>query len=150
MKKQLAIPFVLICLMATAGFSQSPNAAPTAKDKSQKPPVNAEDKAAKEANKAEKELGLSADQKSKWQAAALTRINANKPLIEKMQGSTTPEERKQLKSQIRTNGLSFDQTVNAMLTPEQQAKWKTWKGNKKKEMNKKMKEKKWSEDEFED
>ena len=150
MKKQIVIPFMLICFMAMAGFSQSPNAAPAAKDKSQKPPVNAEDKAAKEANKAEKELGLTPDQKSKWQAAALTRINANKPLVEKMQGSTTPEERKQLKSQIRTNGQSFDQTVNAMLAPEQQAKWKTWKGNKKKEMNKKMKEKKWSEDEFED
>jgi hypothetical protein len=150
MKKQIVVPLLLACFISTAGFSQSPNPVPMAKDKSQKPPVNAEDKAAKEANKAEKELGLSAEQKTKWQAAALTRINANKPLIEKMQGSTTPEERKQLKSQIKTNGQSFDQTVNAMLTPEQQTKWKTWKANKKKEMNKKMKEKKWSEDEFED
>lgn len=150
MKKQLFVSCLLVCFLVTTGFSQSPNAAPAAKDKSQKPPVNAEEKAAKEANKAEKELGLNADQKSKWQSAALTRINANKPLIEKMQGSTTPEERKQLKSQIKTNGQSFDQTVNAMLTPEQQAKWTNWKANKKKEMNKKMKEKKWNEDEFED
>lgn len=150
MKTHLVFPLLLAAFITTAGYSQSPNAAPAAKDKSQKPPVNPEEKAAKEANKAEKELGLNADQKSKWQSAALTRINANKPLIEKMQGSTTPDERKQLKSQIKTNGQSFDQTVNAMLTPEQQAKWKTWKVNKKKEMNKKMKEKKWSEDEFED
>jgi hypothetical protein len=150
MKKQIVFPLLMACFMTTAGFAQSPTTAPAAKDKSQKAPMSAEDKAAKEANKAEKELGLSAEQKSKWQAAALTRITANKPLIEKMQGSTTPEERRQLKSQIRTNGQSFDTTVNGMLSPEQQAKWQTWKGNKKKEMNKKMKEKKWSEDEFED
>jgi hypothetical protein len=150
MKKQIVFPLLITCCLAMAGFAQSPNAATGAKDKSQKAPVSAEDKANKEATKAEKELGLSADQKAKWQAAALTRINANKPLIEKLQGSTTPEERKQLKSEIRTNGQTFDTSVNGMLNPEQQAKWQTWKGNKKKEMHKKMKEKKWSEDEFED
>ncbi len=154
MIKQLVRLFVLCCLMPATAVSQSPVAVSAAKDKSsvqgQKPPLSAEEKAAKEANKAEKELGLSADQKSKWQAAALKRLHTNKPLIEKMQGSTTPEERKQLKSEIRTNGKTFDQTVSAMLTPEQLTKYVTWKNNKKKEMNKKMKEKKWGEDEFEE
>jgi hypothetical protein len=150
MKKQFLIPIAIVCLLASTGKAQSLDAAPVANDKGQRPPMSAEDKSVKEANKAEKELGLNPEQKSKWQAAALTRISANKPLIEKMQGSTTPDERKKLKSEIRNNGQTFDKTVNAMLTPEQTVKWQTWKGNKKKEMNKKMKEKKWSEDEFED
>ncbi len=150
MKTKILFATLLTGFLATVAFAQKPDVATPASKTGQKTQMKPEDKALKESNKAEKELALNAEQKAKWQAAALTRINANQPLIEKMQGSTTPEERKQLKSQIRTNGQTFDQTVSAMLTTEQQSKWQTWKGNKKKAMNKKMKQKKWSEDEFED
>lgn len=149
--KQLNVwPVLLLCVLSLAGEAQTDRPQAPANPTGQRPAPQPEDKANQEANKAEKELALSSEQKEKWKAAALTRIEANRPLIEKLQGSTTPEERKQLKSQIRTNGQSFDRTVNAMLSPEQQAKWQNWKGNKKKEMNKKMKSKKWSEDEFDD
>lgn len=42
-------------------------------------PLSPSDRAKKEANMAEKKLALTGDQKMKWEAASLERVNANTP-----------------------------------------------------------------------
>lgn len=90
-----------------------------------------EERAKHNANVAEKKLGLTADQKVKFEAAALERINANMPLREKLKGSTTPEERKTTRNQIKTNHDKFETTVETFLTPEQKTKWDSTKKERK-------------------
>lgn len=82
-----------------------------------------DERAQMEANKAEKELGLNAEQKIKWQNAALERISENAPLREKMKGSTTPEEREKLRSQMKIGKDKFDTNINSFLTTDQKTKW---------------------------
>lgn len=153
MKNQIFI-IVLLAFFITGKIpAQSPGTSPKTKSNPQaqsKSNQNPEEKASNEANKAEKKLGLSAEQKSKWQAAALARIQANKPVIEQLQGSTTPGERKILRDRIKSNNTSFDQTVTEMLNAEQNGLWVNWKAEKKKQMQQKAKQKKLAEDEFED
>lgn len=91
--------------------------------KEQKQNMSPDERAAKDAAWAESKLGLNADQKSKWQQASIERINANAPLREKMRGSTTPEEREQLRKEMKANGDKFDATVTAFLTAEQKTKY---------------------------
>jgi len=85
--------------------------------------LSPDQRAAKDAEHAEKSLGLNADQKAKWQAAALERINANEPIRDKMQGATTPEERQSIRQQMKSNNDRFESTVTAMLTSDQKAKY---------------------------
>lgn len=82
-----------------------------------------EERAKHGANWAEKKLTLTPDQKTKWEAAALERITANAPLRDKLKGSTTPEERKATRTQIKANQDKFNTTVDGFLTPEQKTKW---------------------------
>jgi hypothetical protein len=82
-----------------------------------------EERAKKGANHAEKKLGLTEQQKADWEIAALKRNMVNQPLHEKLKGSTTPEERKELHKQIRENNQNFENTVNALLTEEQKSKF---------------------------
>lgn len=93
-----------------AGKAQNKNATPA-------------EKAKNGANWAAKNLGLNDDQKSKWEAAALDRITANTAIREKLKGSTTPDERKAMRSEIKANHDKFDNTVTTFLTEEQKAKW---------------------------
>ena len=86
-----------------------------------------QEKAKHDADKAEKELTLTADQKIKWEGAALERINANAPMHEKMKGTTTPEERKTLHAQTKVNGDKFDAEVSAFLTADQKTKFEQMK-----------------------
>jgi hypothetical protein len=101
------------------------------KTRTEKSKMTPEERAKKGAAHAEKELGLNADQKAKWEAAALERIKANAPIHEKMKGSTTPEERKTLHAQGKANIDKFDATVTAFLTAEQKAKWTAMKEKRK-------------------
>ncbi len=80
---------------------------------------------------AAKNLGLDAAQKSKWESAALTRINANAPLREKLKGSTTPDERKATHKEMKANMDKFDSDVNLFLTADQKVKWEKIKADKK-------------------
>lgn len=91
--------------------------------------VSPEEQAKKEAGLMEKQLGLNQEQKAKWTEAAVKRITANRPLKEKLQGSTTPEERKKLHEVARSNKESFDATVGSLLNPEQTAKYEEMKRN---------------------
>ena len=112
--------------------------------------MSPEAKAKQETQNATKKLGLSADQASSWEKASLTRINASKPYMEKMQGSTTPQERKELKVKLKENGAQFDNTVNGFLTAEQKTKWDEWKKEKRAKSHKHMNDKKMSYDHPED
>lgn len=80
-------------------------------------------RAAKDADRAEKQLGLDAGQKSKWQEASLARIAANTPLREKMRATADESEKRSLFKEIRKNGKKFDETVNGFLTADQKVKW---------------------------
>lgn len=153
MKKQIYFSFLTALLLSVTCFAQSPAASPKAKsnpNSQNKQKQSPEERADEEAKRAEKRLMLSADQKSKWQAAALSRIKANQPLITELKGSTTPGERKILRDRLKSNGEAFDQTITAMLSSEQNGMWTNWKAEKKKIRDKKAKQNKQVEDEFED
>lgn len=83
-----------------------------------------EQRAEKGAQWAEKSLGLNADQKAKWQAAALTRIKANEPLREQLKTAKTDQaERQKIREQIKSNNQAFESNISGFLTAEQKAKW---------------------------
>jgi Spy/CpxP family protein refolding chaperone len=88
---------------------------------------NMEGQAKHNGDKIAKELGLTDEQKTKWEAAAKERMTANLPLREKLKGATTPEERKSLRTQAKANNDKFDASVNTFLTPEQKAKFEEMK-----------------------
>lgn len=81
------------------------------------------ERARKDAERAEKSLGLNSEQRSKWEAASLERANANEQVKEKMKGCTTPQERKDLKTQMRANHEKYNTTVTALLTPDQKVRY---------------------------
>jgi hypothetical protein len=80
-------------------------------------------RATREASKAAEKLKLTADQQSTWESAARERMTANEPLKEKLKGTTTPEERKQLRGEIKKNNERFDETVSATLSQEQRSEF---------------------------
>lgn len=104
--------------------------------------VTPEERAKNQAAKAATKLGLNEQQKADWEIASLKRILVNKPHRDALKGSTTPEQRKDIHSQIKANNEAFDVSVNAFLTEEQKAKYKTWKEEKREEMKKRAKKNK--------
>jgi periplasmic protein CpxP/Spy len=118
---------IIILLAACLGLNMAVSAqemqkAP-GKMKEKKNDWTPEQRAEKGAKWAEKALGLNADQKAKWQAAALTRMQANGPLREQMKNTKDKAERQKIREQIKGNITTFDNTVNGFLTPEQKTKW---------------------------
>lgn len=81
------------------------------------------ERAQKDADWAEQKLGLSADQKSKWQQASLDRIAATDPLKDQMRGQTDPAEKERLSAQMKESSKKFDATVDGFLTADQKQKW---------------------------
>ena len=131
---------LLATLLASQGYAQKHPSGNGNQNKEQHKNLSPDERAKKETNKASSELGLTEDQKMKWEQASMERIAANAPLKEKMQGSTTPEERKSLKSQIKSNNKKFDESVLAFLTTEQKSKYEAFKQKKKEEKHKQHKE----------
>ncbi|WP_317897924.1 hypothetical protein [Aurantibacillus circumpalustris] len=123
MKKSI----LAICLVASMTIkleAQTLNADPAkTSERVERKQLSPEERAKKDAERAEKKLALTGDQKTKWEQASLNRVKANEPLREKMKGCTTPDERKEIHTQMRLNKTSFNTTVTAMLTPDQKAKW---------------------------
>lgn len=111
----------------TVSMAQQVSQADSPKQKHEKADLTPAERAKKSAQREEKELGLNADQKAKWEVATLERINANAPIHEKMKGATTPEERKSMHIQAKGNIDKFDATVTAFLTPEQKTKFEAQK-----------------------
>ncbi len=109
---------IAIALISSSAIMAQETAAPVkgGATKGQNKNATPADKAKHGANWATKNLGLNEDQKSKWEAAALERITANTAIREKMKGSTTPEERKTMKAEMKANHDKFDAAVNTFLT----------------------------------
>lgn len=138
MKKALISLALLV--MTGAAVSAQENTT-VVKDKQKMKNASPEEKAKNGANHAEKKLALTADQKAKWEAAALTRIQANEPHRTKLKGSTTPEERKQIHASVKENNKKFDDTVNGFLTAEQKTKFEAMKKEHREKKIARMKEK---------
>ncbi len=130
--KKLILAVAMVTGLALVSHGQNSSVPAKKGGKMDMKNANPEEKAKHETNRAEKELGLNADQKVKWESATLERIKANSPMREKMKGSTTPEERKTLHSQAKDNINKFNAAVNGFLTLEQQTKFKQMKEERKK------------------
>jgi hypothetical protein len=140
--KKAILTLVMAAGLAVAANAQDVQQDPASANRTHKEIKNMDpsSRARKSADRAEKDLGLNADQKAKWEAAALERSNANAPLRDKMKGSTTPEERSQVRQQMKANDDKFETTVNAFLTSEQKTKYESIKQERKSKMHSKMHE----------
>ncbi len=127
--KKIILSLALVTGLTAISVAQDATVGTPTK-KQQKKEQTPEERAKSGANWAEKKLALTATQKSDWEIAALKRNMANQPLHQKLKGATTPEERKDLHSQIKTNRDNFDATVNGFLTPEQKTKFEAIKTQK--------------------
>lgn len=134
--KKLLFSLALVTGMIAASPAQTaPGPKGTKKEMKNASP---EEKAKKGTEHAAKKLGLTDDQKPKWEAAALTRIKANEPHRDRLKGSTTPEERKEIHKQVRANNEAFDKSVNEFLTADQKTKWEAEKKERREKRLKKM------------
>lgn len=116
----------LVLAVASIGFAnaQNPEMATSSQPRMRhEKELTPEQKAKRNADKAEKSLGLNSDQKSKWEVAAKERIIANASLKEKSKASSSESDKKALRDQMRLNNEKFDQAVVAFLTAEQKTKW---------------------------
>ncbi|MBX3163893.1 MAG: hypothetical protein KF900_05390 [Bacteroidetes bacterium] len=120
--KRLILTTVLVSGLGLMSKAQEKPHTVKADTKHEHIQLSPQERAAKSAERAEKDLGLTTEQKAKWQAASLERINANEPLKVQMRASATPEERQALRKQMRGNGETFETTVNGFLTAEQKTK----------------------------
>jgi len=102
-------------------------------------------KAKKDAERAQKKLGLSDAQKLKWQAASLERIKANEPFKSQMKVTTDKTEKQKIAAQIKPNLKKFNDTVNGFLTADQKTKWEEMKKEKKETRRGKVKQQQESE-----
>ncbi|PBQ33605.1 hypothetical protein CNR22_18090 [Sphingobacteriaceae bacterium] len=135
--KKIVLAICLVSSMMLKLEAQSSNPVRTTESSRQeKIKVSPEQKAKKDAERAEKKLGLNSDQKSKWEIAALERVRANEPLRTKMEGCTTPADRNAIHEQMKINKTKFTTTVSAMLTPEQKTKYEQMKKDKHKHAGK--------------
>lgn len=137
--KKIILAGGLLTGLAFMGIAQ-PVASPATLQKQQVVNKSPEEKAKADAERAEKDLGLTADQKNKWESAALKRITANTPYREKMKGSTTPDERRDLHKQMLLNAKTFDAEVNAFLTEDQKKKKQELRSKRKEGQRKGMKD----------
>ncbi|MBK9284181.1 MAG: hypothetical protein IPM51_07640 [Sphingobacteriaceae bacterium] len=138
--KKLILAIAVLTLTGTTSLAQETDSSvKPGKEMKNKTP---EERAKAGANHAEKKLGLTADQKTKWEAACLERIKGNDPHRVKLKGSTTPDERKQIHADVRANNKKFDEAVNSLLTDEQKVKHEAIKKEKMEKRKAKMKNRK--------
>jgi uncharacterized protein (DUF3084 family) len=123
--KATLITAIFVGITALASQAQS-NTEPV-KQEANRPDVAPEKAAEHQANKAEKALGLTTEQKSQFQSFSLTRINTVRPLREKMRASEDKEERKKIQGEVHAAFKAFDMNVSQILTEEQKVKWEAHK-----------------------
>jgi hypothetical protein len=121
--KKIMMTLAVVAGFSTAALAQQLNVATTGSSQTAKKELTPQERAKKGADHAEKKLGLNADQKSQWEVAALKRAMANQPLHDQLKGSTTPEQRKDIHAQMKTNNQAFESSVNLFLTPDQKTKF---------------------------
>ncbi len=120
MKKLLLTICALSALTFTAAAQANRTSGnPGAQQQAQTP----EEIAEKETKMAIEALALNDTQKGQFKQLVLDKAKANKPLKEKMQAATTPEEKKAIRAQFNVNREKFFTSVNAILNPDQQTKW---------------------------
>jgi hypothetical protein len=117
--KKLVLTLLAFTALTFTGLSQA--AAP--KQRAGQVAPNPETKAEKEAGQATKKFGLNETQRVKFKQYSLERINANKPLRQKMNAATDQATKDNLEKQIKANRDIFFENVKAIMTPEQQVKW---------------------------
>lgn len=122
--RNLMLATALVGLFAIELRAQNPNqGGGNQYGNQQRENLTPQQRAQKDADRAEKQLALTADQKARWGAAALERANANEPLQQKMKASTTPDERKSIRNQMEGNKEKFNAAIASILTPDQKAKY---------------------------
>ncbi len=89
------------------------------KDKKQRDPAKMEQRLSREADTAAKRLRLDAGQKQQWIEASRIRQNCNETYRLQLQGSTTPEQRKDLHNKMHDCNRQFDRTVTGFLKSDQ-------------------------------
>src|SRR4051812_42311821 len=108
------IAFVILTLLiSNLGFSQS-GKTHHANQKNQN--LSPDKQAKKETQRVSQKLSLTKDQEAQWEQAAKERISASEPIKAQMNGSTTPEERKQLKQKMQLNRDAFEKKTEIFLT----------------------------------
>ena len=127
--KKIVLAICLISSLTIKLAAQTPSPSGVKTEKQDRKQLSPEERAKKDAERAEKKLALTNEQKTKWELAALERAKANSPLKEKMKGCTTPDERKAIHKQMRLNKNNFNTTVSAMLTLDQKTKFEQEKKN---------------------
>ncbi len=120
--KKIILSLALVTGLATLSNAQDATGTTVTKKETKKEQTP-EERAKKAANWAEKKLGLNADQKSQWEVAALKRVTANQPYHERLKGATTPEDRKEIRRNMKLNYDAFETSVDAFLTAEQKTKF---------------------------
>jgi periplasmic protein CpxP/Spy len=122
---QMKKTIIVLALLAVSGLTSAQTTAPSpgGTRPERMKDLTPDERAAREAEKMTEKLGLNAEQKQRWQEAATERLAVNKPLKDKLESSTTPAERKQLKAQMRQNGEAFDKKVGGFLNEDQKKKY---------------------------
>lgn len=115
--KKLLLTLLAFGTLTFTGFSQDGRKhAPVGQ-------MNPNDRAEKEAGQATKKFGLSETQRVKFKQFSLDRINANKPLRQKLNNTTDAAAKQTIEAQIKANRDIFYNNVKGIMTPEQQVKW---------------------------
>ena len=118
--KNLILSFAMVTGFTIASTAQNVKSANQTKNVKNLSPT---EKVDKQTDRAKKSLGLNDDQVISWKSALLNRNSLNQPLQEKLKGSTTPEERKVIHQQIKTNNDTFELNIFSVLTEEQKLKY---------------------------
>ena len=109
----------LFYTLAILGMCQTSNA------QTPKQQLTPEQKLEKEVMRAKTELSLSDEQATKWKAAAEKRNQKLMPVRDKLKGSTTPDERKAYRQEVKGTMDTFNSDVKSFLTAEQNTKWES-------------------------
>ena len=127
----LSSALIVATMFASQMNAQVPASGQGKHHKGQHQNLSPDERVKKETETAVSKLGLNSDQKLKWEQASRERIAAIEPLKERMQGSTTPKEREELKSQMQLNKKKFDENVLSFLNAEQKTKYEAFKKERK-------------------
>jgi len=128
--KKLILTTAFFSAFTLAGLAQNnlnTNTTTDATPKKAGKDLTPEQAAQRQSTRAADELGLSAEQKQKFYDASLVRITANRPLKQQAEAATDKGSKKSVHQQMKANRDTFENNVNAMLTPEQKTKWEAQK-----------------------
>lgn len=123
--KLIIVLFIgLFSMNANAQVGITPN---VQEEETTKPKITPEKAAFNQANKAEKALGLTTEQKKQFESFSLTRITKVQPMREQMKGMTDKEEKRKLQQAVNAEFVGFNKNVESILTADQKTKWEAHK-----------------------